>query len=52
MYQCFILLINLGGEQVVATALSGTDLSVTWEQPPMHYFNETVALSPALKGNV
>ena len=48
----FILLINLGGEQVAATALSGTDISVAWEQPQMQYFNDTVPLSPALKGNV
>ena len=37
---------------MVATAKSGTEIEVTWEQPPYLYFNETIAGSPNITGKV
>ena len=41
-----------GGENVVAMATSGTEIVVTWEQPPFQYFNVSAATSPSLEGEV
>ena len=45
---------STAGENVAATAVSGSEITVTWDQPPYIYveLNATAGPSPSLNGSV